>query len=568
MRASQRVIAITAVLALTTALLPAGAFAKGNDGEKGSKGLRPLATSYAADVYEAGAGDDTPATARDLTALMGDYDSAYVENHSLDAVADTTSDIDWIKFTVSADDVNLDHTSYLLQAMVTGENADTIIEVYGPHASASFSYTEAADSDQEDSFCIASNDDGPWAYDLYSSALVFRPTEAGTYYARIRPYSSGGPGGSFDSDACAYQLRVKRGFIDRFAGTDRIKTAIAASKAMFPDANGPATTSMSVVVANAYNYPDALGGASLAGTSGGPLLLTSSASLSSGVATEIERLGTDTVYVVGGKAAVSDNVVDQIEAIDPDIEVIRVSGTDRIKTAVAIARETADMSGDPSVAILAYAYNYPDALAATPIAASQQVPILLTGSATLAPDTNAALTDLGVTDVIIMGGTSAISSGIETYLTTKLGAGHVLRLAGGNRYETAKLFASWACDLTGPGVRDDSGIGTSASTDLLLPLNPESIGIASGMTYADALPGGVACGLNWCPLLLASPSSPYGYIQAEHDGALPAGDTDWVTDYVGDNGFPFSPSVIFGGNAAISHSTGAVLDNNLMQINF
>ncbi len=251
---------------------------------------------------------------------------------------------------------------------------------------------------------------------------------------------------------------------------------------------------------------------------------------------------------------------------------IRVGGTDRIKTAAKVASETAsivtDNGGTPStVAIIAYAFNYPDALAATPVAACWQVPILLTGTATLAPDTNAALDDLGVTDVIIMGSTTVVSSGIETYLTTKLGAGHVLRMSGSTRYETAKLFASWACDLTGPGTPSDGNIGTPADPNLLQPLSPGSIGIASGATYADALPGGVACGLNGHPLLLTSPSSPYGYIQAEHDGALPPGDTDFVSDYVAEFTEPFNVGVIFGGFPAVSHSTGAVLDNNLMQIN-
>jgi len=228
----------------------------------------------------------------------------------------------------------------------------------------------------------------------------------------------------------------------------------------------------------------------------------------------------------------------------------------------------ADNGGTPSsVAIIAYAYNYPDALAATPLAANQAVPILLTGTASLAADTDAALDNLGVTDVIIMGSTSVISSGIESYLTTKLGAGHVLRMAGSTRYETAKLFASWACDLTGSGELGTGFVGTPANPSMLQALYPSSIGIASGATYADALPGGVACGLDGHPLLLTPPNSPYGYIMAEYDGALPPGDTDFVTDYVSLWNAPFDASVIFGGTAAVSRSTGAVLDNNLMQVN-
>jgi putative cell wall-binding protein len=568
MRTRQRAVAVIAAVALVLTLLPVGAIAKVKPG--GS--IRPLATTYAPDTYEA-AGDDTPALARDLTSLIGDYDSPYAEQHSIDLVDATNADVDWLKFTVSDDDVNLEQSSYLFKTVSMTYQLDTVIEIYGPHPTSAFMYHLAVESEGGDSEAIASNDDDPWNSSSLDSALVFRPTTAGTYWVRIRPYAMTDVTSAFESQAGPYTLQVKRGILNRIAGPTRIETAIEVSKSLFESAElGPVTEERCVVIANAYNYPDALGGASLAGIGNGPLLLTSPTSLSAGVGNEIKRLGAKTVYIVGGEPAVSTTVFNQIKALDPALEVFRVAGTDRIKTAAEIAyRAQADAPafGEdvPKVAIIAYAFNYPDALAATPLAASQNVPILLTGSTTLAAPTNEALTLLGTTDVILMGSTAVISSSIESYLTTKLGAGHVIRMSGSSRYETAKLFASWASDLTGPAPIGDDQIGTPADSALLWALNPLSFGIASGATYADALPGGVACGLTFHPLLLTSPNWPYGYLMSEHDGALPAGDTDWVGDVFAQYTDPFDVGVIFGGPAAISHEAAAVLDNNLMLVN-
>lgn len=93
------------------------------------------------------------------------------------------------------------------------------------------------------------------------------------------------------------------------------------------------------------------------------------------------------------------------------------------------------------------------------------------------------------------------------------------------------------------------------------------MGIASGETFPDALAGGAACGLVGGPLLLNAKSNPYGYITAEFDGSLPPGDTDWVGEY--HNIYPTTPfleSFVFGGTAAITADTMAILDNSLMLV--
>lgn len=236
---------------------------------------------------------------------------------------------------------------------------------------------------------------------------------------------------------------MKRDLISRVSGSDRIQTAIEASKALYQAALNPATRNIGVVVANGYNYPDALAGALLAGISNGPLLLTKTDSLSAGVGAEIKRLGANRVYVVGGEPAVSNTVFAQLQALNPGIAVYRVAGDNRIQTAMEIALQgQADAPGYGKsisrLAIIAYAYNYPDALSAAPLAAARNVPILLTGTGSLAADTDEALTHLGTTDVVITGSQSVVSANVENQLKAKLGSTHALRVAGGDRYETPR----------------------------------------------------------------------------------------------------------------------------------
>lgn len=569
-------LAVSLVCMLVFAMLPATATAgKTAVPVKTASGTVRAASTYEVDQYDAaGMGDSVPANARTVT--IGDYDLPTIENHTIDHVDPATADIDWIKFTVSADDVNIDKTSYLFRTQGTTYNMDTVIEVYGPSATSTFLTTVANQSGNGDPLAAASNDDDTFGAPMraYDSSLVFRPTAPGTYWVRIRPWSNSGD--QFDCVANPYKLTMKRGITDRVWGLDRIQTAIAVSKQMYQAApGGTASLNKAVVVASAYNYPDALGGAVLCGIGDGPLLLTSQAFLAPGVADEIRRLGVNRVYVVGGEAAVGSTAFDALQDIDPGISVIRVKGDDRIWTAAEIALQAdSDAAGYsetmPTTAIIAYAYNYPDALAASAFAAARNIPILLTGSATLADDTDEVMYHLGTTDVIIMGGTGVISPAIQAALETRFGASHVMRIAGDDRYETAKEFASWACDLKGPGARNNNTVGLSAAPEALPRLNHTSFGIASGQTFADALPGGVACGQAapslGSPILLTRKDSPYGYITAEHDGALPPGDTDWVSDVHTIVGAPFKTAMVFGGNAAVSHETAAILDNSLMLI--
>lgn len=116
----------------------------------------------------------------------------------------------------------------------------------------------------------------------------------------------------------------------------------------------------------------------------------------------------------------------------------RLSGQDRYETAIDIA-----LKGWPNgskTAVLAFGGNFPDALAATPLAAKHNAPILLTHSLSLTTKTKEALDQLGVEKVILVGGTGVISTTIENQL---INSGiSTQRVAGDNRFETSLAIAN------------------------------------------------------------------------------------------------------------------------------
>ncbi|MGD6802098.1 cell wall-binding repeat-containing protein [Rossellomorea aquimaris] len=127
------------------------------------------------------------------------------------------------------------------------------------------------------------------------------------------------------------------------------------------------------------------------------------------------------------------------------LPVERVSGADRYETAVSISSKGWKKS---DTVILARGDSYPDALAGTPLAHSLNAPILLTENDTLNKDTLAEIQRLGAENVIILGGTAAISSGVQSALKDKVK--NVKRIDGSDRFQTAVNIAA---EMEQPGEK-------------------------------------------------------------------------------------------------------------------
>ena len=274
-------------------------------------------------------------------------------------------------------------------------------------------------------------------------------------------------------------------------GADRYFTAIDASKEAFPtgitgtDYQGYKT----VVIATGDNWPDALGAAGLAGALGGPVLLVQPTALPSGVGAEITRLGATRAIVVGGAAAVGGNVMTALDGVTGVTKVERISGTDRFKTASAVASKTVGALGTSfdGTAFVASGLDFPDALAGAPLSAKYGWPLYLCNGGGLSADTVASMDAAHVTGALLLGGTRPVPAATETSLKTKYGAAKVKRLSGADRYLTAIAIARHGVD----GGR----------------LRWDGVGIATGEDYPDALSGGVLIGRTGSVILLARKSA-------------------------------------------------------------
>jgi CSLREA domain-containing protein len=270
---------------------------------------------------------------------------------------------------------------------------------------------------------------------------------------------------------------VANGDVTRVAGADRVATAIRVSRAAFDTAD-------TVVLARADNFADALAGAPLAAKLGAPVLLSFPGELATATAAELGRLGAKTVVILGGEAAISQTVVDQLTAIGVTVD--RVAGANRYETAYRIA----DRVGGTEVYIAkaADADNpssaFVDALGVSAVAAFQQRPILLVADSVLPGPTLDAIADLGVTKATIIGGTGAIDASVEAGIQA---AGvTTTRLFGSTRYGTSTAVAA-------------AGIAAG--------MTAQTVWVASGTNYPDALAAGPTVGALGHTLLLVAPDS-------------------------------------------------------------
>jgi len=194
---------------------------------------------------------------------------------------------------------------------------------------------------------------------------------------------------------------ARPGTVFRWAGQNRYETA--AKLAGLTGGLGK-----TVFIATGASFPDALGGSADAGRLGGALMLTDRYALPQATATALSSGKPTKVVILGGVAVIDPAVLVQIKALlIPGATMERWAGADRYATAAAISLKTYPLGA--TTAYLASGENYPDALAGAPVAARAGAPLLLTGRDCVPASTRAELTRLRATNIVVLGGTSAVS---------------------------------------------------------------------------------------------------------------------------------------------------------------
>ena len=309
------------------------------------------------------------------------------------------------------------------------------------------------------------------------------------YYLENTATDLGEPG--FDSEfanglvnakAAVLSVASEDALFTRLAGDYAVNTMDAiVSEGFLDGVYGDKNGSDTVIVATMDSYYDALTAASLAGIKNCPILLTDPETLSPETASLIGRLGASKAYIVGGPSAVSLDVEQQVSDLSGVNEVERLWGDYARDTAMAIYREGTREGAWGDTAIVCTVNSYLDGLAASPYSFAKKAPIFLVNSdLVLEDDALSAIANGGFKKVIVMGGTSAVSSAVGTQLFGVVN--NISRMAGDDAYETARLFANRCLE---DGMQMNGAAVTTAQS------------------YYDALCAGPLCGRANAPILYA-----------------------------------------------------------------
>lgn len=322
--------------------------------------------------------------------------------------------------------------------------------------------------------------------------------------------------------------------VTRYGGADRYETSLQIAEAVAADAGGSLKW---VVLVSGERWTDAVVAAPVAGALGAPVLMTPPDELRADAFGFLQREGVSKALVVGPDAGggahgpgrgVGAGVLEALGKAGISAE--RVVGDDRYGTGVAAARRvTPGVVGVLGrTAVIASGEEFADALAAGPFAARGVHPVLLTPPDELHVGVADYLDDAGIEHVVLMGGTAALSDGVEQSLEDL--DLFVVRFRGVNRYDTAGTTAL----LVGARFGE-------------LPDRPcfasDTIGVASGQVPFDALSAAPLLARLCAPLLLTEPD------EIPDDTAFWLDAAREVHDAVSLR--------VFGGDAAVS---GAALD--------
>lgn len=350
--------------------------------------------------------------------------------------------------------------------------------------------------------------------------------------------------------------------VDRYNGTNRYATAARVARDNFGDLSGT-----NVVVARGDNFPDALAASYVAGINNSVVLLTRTGDVPAETLQALKEHGARNVLVMGGTQAVSQAAFDQLDktcAYDyasqtcipnpfipnefTSLTVTRIGGADRYETArlaaelptiiepgigeVDLSPANGACNNSVPTAIVASGENFPDALAAGGLAyggikgqacsarSDNAIPMLLTRAGSLSPSVVDGISHLGAQQVILMGGTTAISTAVENAIDN-LPNVTVVRIAGANRQATAVALAQ---SILGPTTVGNFHTGFLVS-------RPDD--------FADALAASSVSGLRGWPVYLA-----------DAQASLGATSTAGIQNFT--SSFYYEQGIALGGTVALS----------------
>ena len=258
---------------------------------------------------------------------------------------------------------------------------------------------------------------------------------------------------------------------NRLAGSDRYKTAVAISNAGWQK-------SENVVLTTGENFPDALCAAPLAKQLKAPILLTGKNALNSDTEAEINRLGAQKIFLIGGEGVISNTVKNKLEA--KGITVTRLWGNDRYETSYEVAKYIAENFSISSEMVVATGEDFPDALSVSSIAAQKNMLLQLVPkermNGALSGKIQALIGEYGITKTYVIGGSSIISNTVAGLFPAPE------RIEGSDKYER------------------NIAVLNKFNQDIQY----DRVYLATGDAYPDALAGSALAPLTSSPIILTA----------------------------------------------------------------
>ncbi|MDC4238577.1 cell wall-binding repeat-containing protein [Clostridium tertium] len=245
---------------------------------------------------------------------------------------------------------------------------------------------------------------------------------------------------------------------NRIYGSNRYETSYELFK------NGWSSSEYAVI-APGLDYPDALCATPLATKYNAPIVLAENTALKNQqtLLNLLKSKGVKTVFLVGGTGVIPSSFESELSA--QGISSKRLGGKNRYETSVEIAKQVGNSSGEVSIVS---GLDFADGLSISSVAATRNMPILLTEKNQLPSEVLNYLNGLNTSKTYIIGSSGAVSDNVASKLSK------VERLGGKNRYETNKnIFNKFKSSL-----------------------NLSNLYIASGLDFPDALSVSALAGKN------------------------------------------------------------------------
>ena len=231
-------------------------------------------------------------------------------------------------------------------------------------------------------------------------------------------------------------------------------------------------------ISNRLFWGDALAATPLAEELNAPILLTGKNKLNSTTKSEIERLGAQNIYLIGGESVLSDNLSAEISG-----RTYRISGSSREKTALAIAKKINELNPVKTIAVVNGTTGLADAVSIASVAAEKDMAIILSNPKSGISASKDFINSTGIEKSYVIGGDKAVSD----YVMSSLPGAE--RVSGSNRNDTnAKVIEKFYT--------------SSSLNNIYVAKN----GSGNAGQLIDALAVGVLAAKNSSPVLIVSNS--------------------------------------------------------------